>query len=169
MQRAAYAGSLRRMCDTIGDIDLLVASDQPTLVIQAFTALPLVARVLARGTTKSSVITTKGIQADLRVIDPSVWGAALLYFTGSKPHNIRIRDLAARAGLKLSEYGLFEADSGRLVVAETEEQVYGRLGLPWMPPTTARTEARSRLPSRTACRSWSSSLTSAATSTCTPI
>ncbi len=136
VQRAAYAGSLRRMCDTIGDIDLLVASDQPTLVIQAFTALPLVARVLARGTTKSSVITTKGIQADLRVIDPSVWGAALLYFTGSKPHNIRIRDLAARAGLKLSEYGLFDAESGRLVVAETEEQVYGRLGLRWMPPTT---------------------------------
>ena len=135
MQRATYAGSLRRMRDTIGDIDLLVASDEPNAVIGAFTALPLVARVLARGTTKSSVMTTKGVQVDLRVVEPSVWGAALLYFTGSKPHNIRIRELAARAGLKLSEYGLFEADTGHLVVAETEQDVYARLGLPWIPPT----------------------------------
>jgi DNA polymerase (family 10) len=123
------------MRDTIGDIDLLVASDEPSAVTEAFTALPLVARVLARGRTKSSVITTKGVQVDLRVVEPSVWGAALLYFTGSKPHNIRVRELAVRAGLKLSEYGLFHADTGHLIVAETEEDVYARLGLPWIPPT----------------------------------
>lgn len=134
-RRATYAGSLRRMRDTVGDIDLLVAADDAGPIMDAFTAMPLVARVLAHGPTKSSVVTTKGVQVDLRVIEPSVWGAALLYFTGSKPHNIRIRDIAMHAGLKLSEYGLFEADTGALVVAEREEDVYDRLGLPWIPPT----------------------------------
>jgi DNA polymerase (family 10) len=122
------------MRDTVGDIDLLVASDDPGTVVGAFCALPLVARVLASGTTKSSIVTTKGVQVDLRVVRPEVWGAALLYFTGSKPHNIHLRRLAMRAGLKLSEYGLFEADGAKLVVAETEEDVYARLGLSWVPP-----------------------------------
>jgi len=135
VSKAAYAGSLRRMRDTIGDVDLLVASDHPEPVMQAFTELPLVGRVVAQGPTKSSVVTTKGVQVDLRVINPSVWGAALMYFTGSKAHNIRLRYLAERAGLKLSEYGLFEAGTGRLLVSQTEEDVYGRLGLPWVPPT----------------------------------
>jgi len=135
VHKAAYAGSLRRMRDTIGDIDLLVASGEPGPVMEAFCALPLVGRVLARGATKSSIVTTKGIQVDLRVIEPPVWGAALLYFTGSKAHNIRVRELAVRAGLKLSEYGLFDVDTGRLIVAETEDEVYERLGLIWIPPT----------------------------------
>lgn len=135
VSRSAYAGSLRRMCDTVGDVDLLVASDPPGPVMQAFTELPLVRRVLAQGPTKSSVVTTKGVQVDLRVIEPTVWGAALMYFTGSKAHNIKLRHLAERGGLKLSEYGLFEADSGRLLVSQTEEDVYERLGLAWIPPT----------------------------------
>jgi DNA polymerase (family 10) len=135
VSRAAYAGSLRRMRDTIGDIDLLVASDQPEPVMQAFTGLPLVGRVVAQGPTRSSVVTTKGVQVDLRVIDPSVWGAALMYFTGSKAHNIKLRRLAERAGWKLSEYGLFEADTDRLLASQTEDDVYHRLGLPWVPPT----------------------------------
>lgn len=135
VSRAAYAGSLRRMCDTVGDIDLLAASVHPEAVMEAFAGLPLVARVLAHGPTKSSVITTKGIQVDLRVLDPSAWGAALLYFTGSKAHNIRVRDLAARSGLKLSEYGLFDSESGRLVAVNTEEDIYCRLGMAWVPPT----------------------------------
>src|SRR5919109_602904 len=135
VKRGAYAGSLRRMAETIGDIDLLVASEKPGPVMDAFTSLSYVERVIARGETKSSVRTTKGLQVDLRVIEPGVWGAALQYFTGSKAHNIRTREIAVRKGLKLSEYGLFEAKSGRLIVAETEEQVYEHLGLPWIPPT----------------------------------
>ncbi len=134
-RRVTYAGSLRRMCETIGDIDLLVASERPTEVMDAFTSLGSVERVLARGETKSSVLTTKGLQVDLRVVEPAVWGAALQYFTGSKAHNIRTREIAVRKGLKLSEYGLFRARTGELIVAETEEEVYEHLGLPWIPPT----------------------------------
>jgi rhodanese-related sulfurtransferase len=99
-----------------------------------FCASPRTLRVLAHGPTKSSVLTTKGVQVDLRVVEPAVWVAALMYFTGSKPHNIPLRALAARAGLKLSEYGLFDADAGELLAAATEEGVYARLGLPWIPP-----------------------------------
>jgi DNA polymerase (family 10) len=133
-QRCAYAGSLRRMRETIGDIDLLVAADRSAPVMDAFTSMRYVERVQARGETKSSILTTKGLQVDLRVVEPAVWGAALQYFTGSKAHNIRTRDMAVRKGLKLSEYGLFRAKSGKLIVAETEEEVYERLGLPWIPP-----------------------------------
>ncbi len=133
--KCTYAGSLRRMADTIGDIDILVASDQPDPVMEAFANLSYVDRVVARGDTKTSIRTTKGLQVDLRVIPPGCWGAALQYFTGSKAHNIRTREIAVRKGLKLSEYGLFDAKSGDLIVAETEEEVYERLGLPWIAPT----------------------------------
>jgi DNA polymerase (family 10) len=135
VRRAAYAGSLRRMRETIGDVDLLVASTDGPPIMDAFVGLPSVARVLAKGDTKSSVVTDRGLQVDLRVVDPDVWGAAMIYFTGSKPHNVRIREMAVRAGLKLSEYGLFDAKSGALLAAETEEQVYERLGLPYFEPT----------------------------------
>jgi len=135
VRRIAYAGSLRRMCETIGDVDLLVASTRPGPVMAAFAGHPSVTRVLARGDTKSSVLTDRGLQVDLRVVEPAVWGAALVYFTGSKAHNVRIRELAVRAGLKLNEYGLFDAKSGDLLAARTEEEVYARLGLPFIPPT----------------------------------
>jgi DNA polymerase (family 10) len=135
VKRATYAGSLRRMAETIGDVDLLVASTDPRTVMETFTSLPSVDRVLASGETKSSVVTAKGLQVDLRVVAPQVWGAALIYFTGSKAHNIRIREMAVRKGLKLSEYGLFQAKTGRRIVAETEEDVYSHLGLPYIPPT----------------------------------
>jgi DNA polymerase (family X) len=135
VKRSAYAGSLRRMRDSVGDIDLLVASEEPGPVMDGFTSTQYVDRVMARGETKSSIMTTKGLQVDLRVVEPPVWGAALQYFTGSKAHNIRTREMAVRQGLKLSEYGLFRAKSGKLIVAETEEEVYERLGLPWIPPT----------------------------------
>jgi DNA polymerase (family X) len=133
--RAAYAGSLRRMAETIGDVDLLVASTDAEPIMDRFTSLPLVERVLAKGGTKSSVVTATGLQVDLRVIEPAVWGAALIYFTGSKAHNVRIREMAVRRGLKLSEYGLFHAEDGELIAAETEEIVYEHLGLPYIPPT----------------------------------
>ena len=133
--RIEYAGSLRRMAETIGDLDLLVASDEPTEVMEAFTSVGIVDRVLAKGDTKSSVLSRTGLQVDLRVLPVEAWGAAMIYFTGSKAHNIRIREMAVRKGLKLNEYGLFDAKSGDLIVARTEEEVYERLGLPWIPPT----------------------------------
>lgn len=135
VERSAYAGSLRRMRDTVGDIDLLVAADAPLPVMAAIVALPQVRRVLASGATKTSVVTNTGVQVDVRVVPPSVWGAAMLYFTGSKAHNIEIRAIAVRAGLKLSEYGLFDVESGELIAGESEEEIYARLGLPWIPPT----------------------------------
>ena len=134
-RRVAFAGSLRRMQETIGDVDVLVAAERAVPVMQRFRSLPFVTEVIASGETKTSVRTTRGIQVDVRVVDPRVWGAALVYFTGSKAHNIRIREIAVRMGLKLSEYGLFEADTERLLAAETEEEVYRRLGMDWIPPT----------------------------------
>jgi len=135
VRRFEFAGSLRRMVETVGDLDLLVASDDPVAVMEAFTGVGVTERVLAKGETKSSILTTKGLQVDLRVVPADAWGAAMIYFTGSKAHNIRIREMAVRKGLKLNEYGLFRAKSGKLIVAETEEQVYEKLGLPWIPPT----------------------------------
>ena len=135
VERIDYAGSLRRMVETIGDVDLLVASDDPVPVMDAFTGIGIVERVLAKGEAKSSVLTREGLQVDLRVVPAEAWGAAMIYFTGSKAHNIRIREMAVRKGLKLNEYGLFDAKSGTLIVAETEQEVYERLGLPWIPPT----------------------------------
>jgi DNA polymerase (family 10) len=135
VRRAAYAGSLRRMAETIGDVDLLVASDRPERVMDAFVGYGTVARVLANGPTKSSIVTTSGLQVDLRVIELAAWGAAMIYFTGSKAHNIRIREMAVRKKLKLNEYGLFRAAGGSLLAADTEEAVYERLGLPFIEPT----------------------------------
>jgi DNA polymerase (family 10) len=135
VRRADYAGSLRRMAETIGDVDLLVASTEAEPIMDRFTSLPRVDRVLAKGPTKSSILTSTGLQVDLRVIEPAVWGAAMIYFTGSKAHNVRIREMAVRKRLKLSEYGLFHADDGELIAADTEEVVYEHLGLPFIPPT----------------------------------
>ncbi len=137
VRRIAHAGSLRRMAETIGDLDLLVAAgerDAPA-IMDAFTATGMVQGVLAKGDTKSSVLTRAGLQVDLRVVPLDAWGAAMIYFTGSKAHNIRIREMAVRKGLKLNEYGLFDAKSGELIVAKTEEEVYAKLGLPFIPPT----------------------------------
>ncbi|MGX1128453.1 DNA polymerase (family 10) [Streptomyces glaucescens] len=134
-RRCSYAGSLRRVRETIRDIDVLVAAEDSAPVTRAFTELPYVTEVIARGRTKTSVRTAQGLAVDLRVVPPDSWGAALQYFTGSKAHNIRTRELAVHQGLKLSEYGLFDAESGEKIVSETEEDVYDRLGLPWIPPT----------------------------------
>jgi DNA polymerase (family 10) len=133
--RIAYAGSLRRMRDTIGDVDILVAAADAAPIMDAFTSMPRAREIVAKGDTKSSILTRKGLQVDLRVVPEDAWGAALIYFTGSKAHNIKIREMAVRKGWKLSEWGLFEAESGKLIVARTEEEVYERLGLPWIPPT----------------------------------
>jgi DNA polymerase (family 10) len=135
VQRADHAGSLRRMAETIGDVDLLVASETSGPIMDAFTTHQDVDQILTRGDTKSSVVTRSGLQVDLRVIRKEAWGAAMIYFTGSKPHNVRIREMAVRKGLKLSEYGLFEVETDALIAAETETEVYERLGLPYIEPT----------------------------------
>ena len=132
---ATYAGSLRRMCESIGDVDLLVASSHPAAVMERFARLPLVAEVSASGRTKAVAATTKGVHVDLRVVAPPVWGAALVYFTGSKAHNIHLRRIARRRGLKLSEYGLERIDDATVVAAVTEEEVYSHLAMSWIPPT----------------------------------
>jgi DNA polymerase (family 10) len=134
-QRCGYAGSLRRMRETVGDIDILAAAVDPRPLMAAFVDLPMVTEVIVSGDKKTSVRTDRGLQVDLRVVPLESWGAALQYFTGSKQHNVRIRELAVRKGLKLSEYGLFKVDDGSLIVSETEEDVYARLGLAWVPPT----------------------------------
>jgi DNA polymerase (family X) len=117
----------------VHDIDLLAAAGDPAAVARAFTELPQVAEVAALGDTKASIRTRDGLQVDLRTVRPEVWGAAWQYFTGSAAHNVRIRERAVKAGLKLSEYGLFER-GGELVVATDEEVVYDRLGMAWVPP-----------------------------------
>lgn len=134
-EQCVYAGSLRRMKETVGDIDLLVAAHTSGPVMDALTELPQTAEVIVHGEKKTSVRTTRGLQLDLRVLSPDSFGAGLQYFTGSKAHNIRTRELALRQGLKLSEYGLFDVESGEKIAAATEEEVYARLGLPWIPPT----------------------------------
>jgi len=133
-ERCGYAGSLRRWRETIGDVDVLAAARESGPLTAAFTGLPDVTEVLVSGSTKTSVRTRQGLQVDLRVVPPEDWGAAMVYFTGSKAHNIALRARAVKAGLKLSEYGLFEVESGRKIVSETEEEVYAALGLPWIPP-----------------------------------
>ncbi|MER7918989.1 MULTISPECIES: DNA polymerase/3'-5' exonuclease PolX [unclassified Streptomyces] len=134
-RRCAYAGSLRRMRETVGDLDILVAARKSGPFMAALCELPGTAEVIARGTKKTSVRTGKGLQVDLRVLPPDSWGAGLQYFTGSKAHNIRTRTIAVHRGLKLSEYGVFDAESGESVASRTEEEVYARLGLPWIVPT----------------------------------
>jgi len=125
-------GSLRRQKETIGDIDILVTSSRPKTVLDAFVKLPQVARILAEGPTKSSVILKNNLQADLRVLEPENFGAAAHYFTGSKLHNIAIRELAIKKGLKISEYGIFKGK--KRIGGETEEEVFKSVGLPYIPP-----------------------------------
>ena len=134
VRQISLAGSLRRMKDTVGDLDILVTSTKPTAVMQAFTGLPQVAEVLERGPTKGSIRHREGIQVDLRVVEPACFGAALVYFTGSKQHNIHIRDMGVKKGLKISEYGVFKASTGRRLVSATEALVYAAIGLPWIAP-----------------------------------
>ena len=141
--QAEYAGSMRRGRETIGDIDLLVATEDPAPVMQFFCAHPLVAKVLVSGDTKSSVRLNSGLQVDLRVVPAMNWGAALLYFTGSKDHNVILRERAIERSMRLNEYGLF-ADDGdetppqqrgvKPVASKTEQEIYAKLGLEWITP-----------------------------------
>jgi DNA polymerase (family 10) len=126
-------GSLRRGCDTCGDLDLLASGAPPTLM-NDFVEYRLVERVLGHGDTKSSVLLQGGFQADLRLVSPDSRGAAMQYFTGSKAHNIALRDRAIGQGYKLNEYGLFRVADDARVAGEREEDIYAALGLDWTPP-----------------------------------
>ncbi|MDI6690124.1 MAG: DNA polymerase/3'-5' exonuclease PolX [Actinomycetota bacterium] len=134
VERADMAGSLRRMKETIGDIDLLAASYEPHKVMDYFCHMPEVAQVLMKGDTKSSIIARNGLQIDLRVVSPDQYGSALQYFTGSKEHNVHLREIARKKGLKINEYGIFEMEVDRRIGGEKEEEIYEVLGMPYIPP-----------------------------------
>ncbi len=131
--QAEAAGSLRRRTETVGDIDLLVTTADPQPVMEAFVRAPEVGQVLAAGPTKASVRVASGLQVDLRVVEANAFGAALQYFTGSQAHNVQLRGYAERRGLKINEYGVYTT-AGDRVGGAAEEEVYGAVGLPWIPP-----------------------------------
>ncbi|RJX17252.1 MAG: DNA polymerase/3'-5' exonuclease PolX [Ammonifex sp.] len=132
VSRVSLAGSIRRCRETVGDIDILASSGDPEKVMDFFTRLPPVAEIITRGATRTSVRTKDGLQIDLRVVPDESYGAALCYFTGSKEHNIRVRELGVRSGLKVNEYGVFRGK--KRVAGATEEEVFDALGLPFIPP-----------------------------------
>jgi DNA polymerase (family 10) len=133
VEHACYCGSLRRFSETIGDLDILVAADDAAPVREALTSMSAVDRVLADGGGKTSVVTRRGLQIDLRVVARHQLGAARLYFTGSKLHNIKLRQRALHRGWTLNEYALAELEGGKIIASETEEDIYRALGLPFIP------------------------------------
>jgi len=132
VEKIEPAGSVRRKKETIGDVDLLVISKKPKIVMDFFVSLPEVIRIWGKGGTKASVRVKEGFDMDIRVVPKKSYGAALQYFTGSKEHNIITRKIAMDKGLKLSEYGLFRGS--KMIASETEEDIYKVLGMQWPPP-----------------------------------
>ena len=132
-ERVAYGGSLRRMKEIVHDVDILASSTNVEATMKAFLGMPFIEAVLAQGPTKASVRVQDDLQVDLRVVEPKSWGAAMHYFTGSKAHNIRMRERAIKQGMKLNEYGLFDADD-KSVAGVEEKDIFARLGLPYIPP-----------------------------------
>ncbi len=132
--RFSIAGSLRRWKDTARDIDIISTSQSPGDVMNVFSHMPFVREVLMKGPTKSSVIIDEGIQVDIRVVEEESFGSALSYFTGSKAHNIRLREIALRSGLKVNEYGIFREKDGEKLGGRSEEDIYNVLGLQYIPP-----------------------------------
>ncbi len=137
VQKAELAGSLRRKKETIGDIDIIVLAEprDRRKIVSRFIQLPQVAKVLAKGTTRASVILKKGnVQVDIRLVHDYEYGSALLYFTGSKEHNIKLRTMARNRGYKINEYGLFDITTGKRLAGSTEEEIYLFLGMKYIPP-----------------------------------
>ena len=132
IEEIVIAGSYRRCKETVGDLDILVTTNQPKPVVERFTRYDEVKEVLSEGTTRSSIILRNGLQVDLRVVKPESFGAALHYFTGSKQHNIAIRRRGQQRGLKINEYGVFKDE--QLIAGKTEASVYKAVGLPYIPP-----------------------------------
>lgn len=152
VQQAVPAGSLRRLRETVGDLDLLVTAERRSPVMQRFAGGPRIDRVLAQGPTRASAVLHGGLQVDVRAVPPASFGAAWVYFTGSKAHNIALRRIAQERGLKLNEYGVYRGDER--IAGHTEESVYRALGCRGSPPSCARTAARSTWRSRGACPRW---------------
>ncbi len=134
VQRAEAAGSLRRGQETVGDVDILVSTQKPTEVMEEFLSTPGIDEILAKGQTKSSIVLKNKLQIDLRVVPEKSFGAALQYFTGSKAHNVKLRETAVKQKLKINEYGVFETGTDKKVAGETEESVYKSIELVWIPP-----------------------------------
>ncbi|HHV24090.1 MAG: DNA polymerase/3'-5' exonuclease PolX [Methanosarcina sp.] len=136
LSKIIYTGSLRRLKETIGDIDILAEAEKAEAlkVMDCFVSLQDVDQVILKGNTKSSVILREGTAIDLRVVPPESYGAALQYFTGSKEHNIELRNTAIKNGYKLSEYGLYLKESGKQIAGRSEEEIYEKLGLAYIPP-----------------------------------
>ena len=132
VERIVPCGSLRRAKETIGDIDILVTSKKPEKIMDSFVHLPQVDKVIAKGGTKTSVLLKNGMQADVRVVDPSSFGAAVYYFTGSKAHNIQIREMAVKKGLKINEYGIFRGS--KKLGGKDENDIFRVMGLTYIPP-----------------------------------
>jgi DNA polymerase (family 10) len=132
--KVEVAGSARRRKETVGDLDVLASSLRPEEVTQRFVTMPPVIRVVSQGPTRSTVVLEGQIQVDLRVVAPEEYGSALLYFTGSKEHNIKLRTIGVKKGFKLNEYGLFDRDTDRRVAGEDEEGIYRIMGMDYMPP-----------------------------------
>ena len=133
-RRVEVAGSARRRKETVGDLDVLVSSNEPDDVTKYFVSMPPIVRILGQGPTKSTVVLRNMLQVDLRVIPPESYGAALQYFTGSKEHNVKLRTIGVKQGLKLNEYGLYNRETDELIAAEDEETIYEKMGMKWMPP-----------------------------------
>jgi DNA polymerase (family 10) len=134
VKELSLAGSLRRWKDTVKDIDILASSKDPEHVMHVFIRLPQVKEVLMKGPTKTSIITHEDIQVDLRVVEEGSFGAALAYFTGSKAHNIQLREMAVKRGLKINEYGVFNVKTGRKIGGRKESDIYKALKLDFIPP-----------------------------------
>ena len=134
IHRLSIAGSLRRMKETIGDLDIIASSDEPDEVMDYFTKYNNVQQVLLKGSTKTSVLLNDSLQVDLRVVKDESYGAALQYFTGSKEHNVKMRSIAIKKGYKLNEYGLFNKETDKYIVGKNEGDVYGKLGLSYIEP-----------------------------------
>ncbi|UCD54619.1 MAG: DNA polymerase/3'-5' exonuclease PolX [Candidatus Omnitrophota bacterium] len=134
VKKVSPAGSLRRMKETVRDIDILVTSNKPRKVMEVFTRMPRVKEVLVHGPTKSSIITKNNIQVDVRVVEPSSFGSALCYFTGSKSHNIALRKMAVEKSLKINEYGVFEVKTKKKIAGADEKDIYKALNLAYVPP-----------------------------------
>ena len=134
VERVQYCGSLRRLRETVADVDIVVASSEGAAVTEAFKSMRAVSEIIGSGETKTSVLTATGLQVDLRIVAPHQYGAAIQYFTGSKTHNIKLRQRALERGWLLNEYGLSEAESEKVIASETEEAIYEALGLQMIPP-----------------------------------
>lgn len=136
LEKIDFAGSYRRRRETVGDLDILVVSEEPDQVMDRFATFPGVQELIARGETKMSVRLANAFQVDLRVVEGRCWGAALQYFTGSKEHNVHVRSIAKTKGLKISEYGVFaEGDDKVAIAGEDEVGLYAAIGMPWVPPS----------------------------------